>query len=121
MSRRPPAEGWKGWDEYAPFYDWENAQTVARRDVPFWARLAGAQEGRVLELGCGTGRLTVPVAQAGARIIGIDRSQPMLARGRQRLRRARLSKKHCVEFGSNYSASNKLVSTTISSISVGIR
>ena len=27
------AEGWQGWDDYAPFYDWENAQTLARRDV----------------------------------------------------------------------------------------
>ena len=26
-------DGARGWDEYAPFYDWENAQTVARRDV----------------------------------------------------------------------------------------
>jgi ubiquinone/menaquinone biosynthesis C-methylase UbiE len=86
-----PAEGWKGWDDYAPFYDWENAQTVARRDVPFWRRIAAAQSGRVLELGCGTGRITVPVARAGARIVGIDRSAPMLARGRQRLRRARLT------------------------------
>ena len=85
-----PAEGWKGWDDYAPFYDWENAQTVARRDVGFWRRLAGAQSGRVLELGCGTGRITVPVARAGATVVGIDRSAPMLARGRQRLRRARL-------------------------------
>ena len=86
-----PAEGWKGWDDYAPFYDWENAQTVARRDVRFWRRIAAAQSGRVLELGCGTGRITVPVARAGARIVGIDRSAPMLARGRQRLRRARLT------------------------------
>jgi SAM-dependent methyltransferase len=86
-----PAEGWKGWDEYAPFYDWENAQTVARRDVPFWSRIAAAQNGRVLELGCGTGRITVPVARAGARIVGIDRSSRMLARGRVRLRRARLA------------------------------
>jgi SAM-dependent methyltransferase len=84
------AEGWEGWDEYAPFYDWENAQTVARRDVPFWQRLAAAQDGLVLELGCGTGRITVPVARAGARVIGIDRSAPMLRRARQRLRRARL-------------------------------
>ena len=30
------AEGWQGWDDYAPFYDWENAQTLARRDVAFW-------------------------------------------------------------------------------------
>ena len=86
-----PEEGWKGWDEYAPFYDWENAQTVARRDVPFWQRLAAAQEGRVLELGCGTGRITLPVARAGARIVGVDRSAEMLARLRKRLRRARLA------------------------------
>ena len=83
------AEGWQGWDDYAPFYDWENAQTLARRDVAFWQRLAAAQDGRVLELGCGTGRLTIPVARAGAHIVGIDRSEPMLARARQRLRRAR--------------------------------
>jgi SAM-dependent methyltransferase len=89
MTRRAPAEGWKGWDDYAPFYDWENAQTVARRDVAFWERLAAAQAGRVLELGCGTGRILLPVARAGADIVGIDRSAPMLARGRQRLRRSR--------------------------------
>lgn len=88
-SRR--AEGWHGWDDYAPYYDWENARTVARRDVAFWQRLASAQEGPVLELGCGTGRITVPVARAGAAIVGIDRSAPMLARARARLRRARLT------------------------------
>lgn len=85
------AEGWEGWDAYAPFYDWENAQTVARRDVKFWQTLAAAQDGAVLELGCGTGRITVPVARAGARVIGIDRSLPMLARGQERLRRARVN------------------------------
>jgi SAM-dependent methyltransferase len=83
------AQGWEGWDQYAPFYDWENARTVARRDVAFWQRLAAAQDGRVLELGCGTGRVTLPVARAGARIVGIDRSAEMLSRGRARLRRAR--------------------------------
>ena len=83
------AEGWKGWDEYAPFYDWENARTVARRDVPFWRRLASAQTGRVLELGCGTGRISVPIATDGVDLVGIDRSEPMLRRARQRLRRVR--------------------------------
>src|SRR5687767_8604019 len=33
-------QGWEGWDEYAAFYDWENAQTLGRRDVPFWCELA---------------------------------------------------------------------------------
>ncbi len=84
------AEGWHGWDDYAPFYDWENAQTLGRRDVPFWRRLVAPVDGAVLELGCGTGRVTLPLARAGATMVGIDRSEPMLARARTRLRRARL-------------------------------
>ena len=71
-------EGWQGWDEYAPFYDWENAQTLGRRDVPFWRRAALQARGPVLELGCGTGRVTMPLARAGVDIVGIDRSAPML-------------------------------------------
>ena len=82
-------DGSKGWDEYAPFYDWENAQTVARRDVAFWQRLAAAQDGPVLELGCGTGRISVPVARTGATLVGVDRSEPMLRRAAARLRRLR--------------------------------
>jgi ubiquinone/menaquinone biosynthesis C-methylase UbiE len=84
---RLPREGWKGWDEYAPFYDWENAQTLGRRDVPFWRRIASQAPGRVLELGCGTGRITLPLARAGVDITGIDRSAPMLDRARDRLAR----------------------------------
>jgi SAM-dependent methyltransferase len=77
-----PREGWKGWDEYAPFYDWENARTLGRRDVPFWRRVASRAGGTVLELGCGTGRITVPLARDGVDIVGIDRSAPMLERAR---------------------------------------
>jgi ubiquinone/menaquinone biosynthesis C-methylase UbiE len=84
-------DGAEGWDQYAPFYDWENAQTVARRDVAFWCRLAAAQAGPILELGCGTGRIALPVVKSGTRLIGIDRSAPMLDRARRRLRRARLA------------------------------
>ena len=83
--------GSAGWDEYAAFYDWENARTMARRDVPFWRRVAAAAEGPVLELGCGTGRVTVPLARAGIPLVGIDLSSPMLHRARTRLRRTRLA------------------------------
>jgi ubiquinone/menaquinone biosynthesis C-methylase UbiE len=83
-------DGSEGWDDYAPFYDWENAQTVARRDVAFWQRLALAHDGPALELGCGTGRIALPVVKAGARLVGIDRSAPMLERARKRLARARV-------------------------------
>jgi ubiquinone/menaquinone biosynthesis C-methylase UbiE len=77
-------EGWKGWDEYAPFYDWENARTQGRRDVPFWRRLTSGIRGRILELGSGTGRISVPLARAGVSVVGIDRSAPMLRRAARR-------------------------------------
>jgi SAM-dependent methyltransferase len=87
----PMSEGWQGWDAYAAYYDWENARTVGRRDVAFWREFAGRHPGRVLELGCGTGRIAAPLARAGIPIVGIDRSAPMLSfalRRRRRLPRA---------------------------------
>jgi SAM-dependent methyltransferase len=84
------SQGYEGWDEYAPFYDWENARTLGRRDVPFWRNLAVHAGGPVLELGCGTGRISLPLAKAGVDVIGIDRSAPMLARAHARIRRAKL-------------------------------
>src|SRR2546425_3012707 len=77
-------DGSEGWDAYAPFYDWENARTLGRRDVPFWRRLASSAEGRVLELGCGTGRVSLPLARSGVRLVGVDRSAAMLARAGRR-------------------------------------
>src|SRR5215204_5545757 len=58
-----------------------------RADVAFYleeARRAGASS-RVLELGCGTGRLTLPLAQAGHEVMGIDLSPAMLASARAKL------------------------------------
>jgi len=83
-------EGWSGWDAYAPFYDWENARTRKVADVRFWRQLAARSRGRVLELGCGTGRIAVPLARAGVSLVGIDRSAPMLAQAHRKFRTARL-------------------------------
>jgi SAM-dependent methyltransferase len=84
-------EGWHGWDDYALFYDWENARTIGRQDVPFWQALTRREGGPVLELGCGTGRVTMPVARTGVRTVGIDRSAPMLARAARRAGRLNVS------------------------------
>ncbi len=66
---------------------------MARRDIAFWERLAVAAGGPILELGCGTGRVTLPIARAAGDIVGVDRSAPMLDRARERVRRARLAQR----------------------------
>ncbi len=83
-------EGWHGWEECARFYDWENARTLGRRDEPFWRRIASRTAGSVLELGCGTGRLTVPIARVSGCLVGVDRSAAMLRHARRRARRAKM-------------------------------
>lgn len=84
MASRRSHSGSAGWDEYAPFYDWENARTLGRRDLPYWRHVLGLEAVRTLELGCGTGRLLVPLARAGVAMTGIDLSRPMLDRARVR-------------------------------------
>jgi SAM-dependent methyltransferase len=79
-------DGWQGWDDYARFYDWENARTMGRQDVRFWQDFARREGGPLLELGCGTGRILIPVARTGVPVVGVDRSAPMLAYARRRVR-----------------------------------
>lgn len=47
-------------------------------DLPFWLKYAKESGGPVLELGCGTGRVLIPIARAGTEITGLDVSSRML-------------------------------------------
>ncbi|MBI5622339.1 MAG: class I SAM-dependent methyltransferase [Elusimicrobia bacterium] len=53
-------------------------------DVPFYLGLARSAAGAVLELCCGTGRLTLPLARAGIDITGLDFTPSMLGRAREK-------------------------------------
>lgn len=52
--------------------------------VPFYVDLARQQGGAVLELACGTGQLTIPVATGGHPAVGLDQSRAMLNVARRR-------------------------------------
>jgi SAM-dependent methyltransferase len=67
----------------AELYDLEHASYAD--DVDFYLNFVEAVGDPVLELGCGTGRLLIDIAQAGFRITGIDRSAAMLDRARQQV------------------------------------
>jgi SAM-dependent methyltransferase len=54
-------------------------------DLPFWRGLAAKQGGPILELGCGTGRVLLDLAQVGYSVVGLDNDPEMLAFLRERL------------------------------------
>jgi SAM-dependent methyltransferase len=64
------------YDKIARLYDpWSASVT---EDVGFYVAEAVRAEGPVVELGVGTGRIAVPTALAGVRVIGVDSSPGML-------------------------------------------
>ncbi len=59
---------------------------AARGDVAFYVSEAGRSSGgTTIELGCGTGRVLLPLARAGHRVVGVDSSREMLDRLREKL------------------------------------
>ena len=65
------------YDEIARFYDPWSRSVI--EDVGFYVDQALASGGPVVELAVGTGRIAVPIAQAGIDVIGVDSSPEMLA------------------------------------------
>ncbi len=61
-----------------------------RDDLPYYRDLAVRHGGPILELGCGTGRVTLELARAGAEVVAVDRSAAMLEAARRRLAEAGL-------------------------------
>jgi len=64
------------YDAYAATYDVEYGEFA--EDIPFYVEEASRAEPPVLELACGTGRVLIPVAQAGVRVVGLDASPAMV-------------------------------------------
>lgn len=75
-------------DAWADIYD--SVYSYVRNDISFYTRLAREAKGPVLELGCGTGRVTLPIAESGVEVTGVDSSEAMLAVA-QRKAEARLA------------------------------
>jgi ubiquinone/menaquinone biosynthesis C-methylase UbiE len=72
----------------ADYYD-ASPIVAGRRDVDFYVNAAKEFGHPVLELGCGSGRVTIAVAQGGFTITGVDLSLKMLAKAEEKT--ARLS------------------------------
>jgi SAM-dependent methyltransferase len=75
--------------DYAEYYDYDHAAGPFA-DVPFYLYYAQQCGSPLLELACGTGRVLIPLAQAGFALYGVDVSEKMLAVCRRKV------EEHCV-------------------------
>ncbi len=74
--------------DYAAVYDLIYAEKDYEREAAKIATILGeygVSEGRLLELGCGTGRHALVMAALGFGVTAVDASEPMLERARQRI------------------------------------
>ena len=69
--------------EWADVYD--DYASGLPGDVEFYVAEAEKTDGEVLEIGCGTGRILIPVAEAGRAVTGIDATPTMLDVCREKL------------------------------------
>lgn len=67
----------------AEFYDDFCAQFTD--DLPFYIEEAQKARTPILDIGCGTGRVLIPLAETGVQVVGLDRSSAMLEIARRKL------------------------------------
>lgn len=81
----------------AEYYD---ANPVFPDDIPFYQTRIPSPRARILELGCGTGRVLVALVEHCGSIHGVDCSEAMLARCQEKLRTRNVPPgKACAELG----------------------
>jgi ubiquinone/menaquinone biosynthesis C-methylase UbiE len=68
------------WNGFSEYYDWEFSQVcnIQGEDIEMWCRFAAQWGGPILEVCCGSGRITLPLAKAGYEIYALDYSEKLL-------------------------------------------
>ncbi|MGE0481035.1 MAG: class I SAM-dependent methyltransferase [Phycisphaerae bacterium] len=79
---RVPAQA--GYDRWAEIYDHEDNALIQLEERELPALLGGVAELDVVDVGCGTGRWALRLAEQGARVTGLDFSEGMLERARRK-------------------------------------
>jgi ubiquinone/menaquinone biosynthesis C-methylase UbiE len=66
------------YDEWASLYDAQPTPATAAERSTFLSFVSPKKTDLILEIGCGTGRITIPLAKNCKQIIGVDFSDRML-------------------------------------------
>jgi SAM-dependent methyltransferase len=68
----------ESYDQIATVYATDMGQSMAFDDIGYYRELCQRRPGPTLELGCGTGRILLPLLMSGVDIEGVDQSAGML-------------------------------------------
>jgi malonyl-CoA O-methyltransferase len=74
----------EGYDRWSAIYDTDGNPLVALEEPLVDHLLGDIRQRVVIDLGCGTGRHSIRMSRAGARVIGVDFSERMLAKAREK-------------------------------------
>lgn len=85
------------YDDWADIYD--RVYAYLDYDLPFYVQQATASGGPVLEMGCGTGRVSLAIAEAGIQTVGVDISPRMVEEADRKAMDAGLSTKASFQAG----------------------
>ena len=90
--------------EYDPLADLYDLEYAHDYDVPLWLSLAEREGDPIVEWGAGTGRLAVPLAEAGFAVTGVEVSDQMVVRGREKSEAVEWVRgdMRCVKLGGRY-------------------
>lgn len=76
---------------YRDAYTYDLLNGLGEMESRFYLDLANQQGGRILDVACGTGRLTIPIAERGFDVTGLDITREMLELAKQKAERLNLS------------------------------
>jgi SAM-dependent methyltransferase len=76
-------------EEWVIWHDLESGTYGA--DLPLWRKLAADADGAVLDLGCGTGRVSLDLAKEGHEVVGVDREPAFVEALNERAAEANVS------------------------------
>ncbi|MEI2465203.1 class I SAM-dependent methyltransferase [Niallia taxi] len=63
-------------------YDKENESFI--HEIPFILKWATKKQGPIIDIACGTGRVTIPLAKNGYNLVGVDINEGMLAHAKKK-------------------------------------